>query len=119
MKKDKILEALLVINAAMVLLYLIYKQDWFLYLALLLGIISILSLSLSKLIARGWYKLGEWMGWFVSKVILLLLYYLLLVPVALMNRIFQPDKLRLKANKQSFWVERNHGYTPDDFKNSW
>lgn len=119
MKKDKISEALLVISSALVLLNLIYKAEWMLYLALAVGITGILFPYPAKLLASGWYKLGELMGWIVSKIILVLLYYLFLLPLALLNRLFQPDKLKVKRKHSTHWIARDHMYTSNDLKNSW
>jgi uncharacterized membrane protein len=119
MKRDKAIEALLVISTGLVLLNLIYQAEWLLYMALFIGLTGILLPSLGNLLAKSWYKLGELMGWFVSKLILVLLYYLFLVPIALLNRIFQPDKLKLKRKQNSHWITRNHLYSANDLKNSW
>ncbi|MBN2805619.1 MAG: hypothetical protein JXR22_03095 [Prolixibacteraceae bacterium] len=119
MKRDKALEALLVISTGLVLLYLINEKEWLLYLSLFIGLTGILFPLPGNLLAKGWYKLGEVLGWFVSKVILVLLFYLFLLPIALLNRIFQPDKLKLKRNQTSHWIVRNHQYSANDLKNSW
>ncbi len=66
-----------------------------------------------------WMKLGELMGKIVSPLVLGIIFFLLITPVALVTRLFGRDVLRLKyINTQSYWVDRDpHGPAGDTFKN--
>jgi len=119
MKRDKTLEAILVIVTGFVLLYFIYNDKFLLYIAFGIGIIGIFVQPLTTILAKGWFKLGEVLGFVVSKVILVVLYYLFLVPIALLYRFFHKDTLILKRTPHSNWITRNHQYIPDDLKNIW
>lgn len=119
MKKEKTLEAILVITTGFLLLFLIYDKEWFLYVSLGVGIVGILINPLATLLAKGWYKLGELMGFVVSKVVLTALFFVFLVPISFLYNIFNKDTLKLKKTGESLWVNRNHDYVSDDLKNSW
>ncbi|MFA9391773.1 MAG: hypothetical protein ACERKD_18325 [Prolixibacteraceae bacterium] len=119
MKKEKQLEALVVIVTGMILLYLVYHSSVFLYIGLGVGIAAIVIQPLAKLLALAWYKLGDLLGYVVSKVVLGVMFYLLLVPIAFLHNRFNKDTLNLKRKKDSLWSERKHQYTPDDLKNIW
>ena len=119
MKKEKTLEAILVITTGFLLLFLINGKLWFLYVAFGVGTIGILVKPLASLLAKGWFKLGELLGFVVSKVVLTVLFFIILVPVSFLYNIFNRDTLHLKRTEKSLWVNRNHSYVPDDLKNSW
>ena len=76
MKKAKIYEALLVISTAFLVLYLygILKhgesKEIFIYLACGIGISGIFIKPLGKLIALGWYKLADLLGFVMAKILM-------------------------------------------------
>lgn len=119
MKKSKINEALLVIVTGFLLLYLVYEKDVFLYISFGIGVLSVFIKPLAKWIAIGWFKLGDALGFVVSKVVLGIVFYILLVPIALVYRLFNKDALSLIYQDKSLWNKRNHKYTASDLKNIW
>jgi hypothetical protein len=119
MKKDKTTEALLVIATGFLLLYLLKDKDWMLYVAFGAGLIGIFIKPFARLIATGWYKLGDLLGFVVSKVVLTLVFFILLVPISFLYRLFNKDSLKRKNTYTSFWSERNHVYGANDLKNIW
>lgn len=119
MKKEKTLEAFLVIATGFLLLFFLYKKEWMLYTAFGAGITGIFIKPLASLIAKGWYKLGELLGFVVSKIVLSLLFYILLVPISLLYNLFNKDTLALKKQNKSLWHTRDHEYLPSDLKNIW
>jgi len=125
MSKSKQYEALLVISTALVVIYLFGllrhgdPREIFIYLACGVGLSGILIRPLGKLIALGWYKLADLLNRIMSKVILSLVYMVILVPVAGLQRIWKKDKLRTRKGKNTMWISRDHSYAPDDLKNIW
>lgn len=119
MKKEKTLEAILVIVVGFTLLYFIYDLDLLLYIAFGVGILGVLIKPLATFIAIAWYKLGDLLGYIVSKVVLGVMFYFLLVPIALLHNLFNNDKLNLKNKEKSVWTVRNQTYSAKDLKNIW
>ncbi|MBN2275566.1 MAG: hypothetical protein JXR41_02980 [Bacteroidales bacterium] len=119
MKKEKILEAVLVITTGMLVIYLVTHQPVFLYISVASGVVGILFKPLAKLMAALWYKTGELLGNVVSKIVLTLVFFLLLVPIAFLYRFFHKDPLHLKKTAGSNWSVREHNYCGDDLKNIW
>jgi len=117
--KDKILEAILVITSGMLVIYLINHRPVFLYIAVGAGVAGIILRPLARWIAFVWYKAGDLLGALVSNVTLALVFFLLLVPVALLYRLFHRDPLRLRKSEGSNWADRGHEYTAGDLKNTW
>ncbi|HOO83622.1 MAG TPA: hypothetical protein PLS94_03585 [Prolixibacteraceae bacterium] len=121
MKTDqsKNLEALLVIVTGFLVLYFVFDTKILLYVALAVGLISILIKPLAYLLARAWFKLGDLLGWIVSKAVLSVMFYVLLVPLALLHNLFNKNAMQLKNTSKSMWKLREHNYTENDFKNTW
>ena len=70
---------------------------------------------------RAWHRLGLMMGRIVNPIVLGLLYFGIITPVALVTRRLGRDELRLrKAAGKSYWIEREPpGPQPDSFKNQY
>jgi hypothetical protein len=119
MKNEKTQEALLVITTGFLVLFSIYKNEWMLFVALGAGLVGVFVKPLAVFIAKGWFKLGELLGFVVSKVVLALLFYILLVPIAFFYNLFNKDTLDLKRQNKSLWHKRDHDYKPADLNNSW
>lgn len=112
-------ETLLVIVLGFSLLYLILDREWMLYLALATGIMGMLSMKLNSWIHKGWFFLGEKMGWVVSKIILGALYIVILLPVSLLAGLFRKEIMNLKSPGKSGFHQRNHVYMAEDLENMW
>lgn len=63
---------------------------------------------------RGWMAMSLAMGWCVSRVLLTILFYAAILPVAIMGRVFRLPftKMRRPPAADSYWVER----TPRDLR---
>ena len=59
-------------------------------------------------IHKGWMKLAFLMGFFMTHLILALMYYLVFTPMALIMKTLGKDPLRLKhdRNVKSYWIKR-------------
>lgn len=66
-----------------------------------------------------WFQLGQLLGKFVSPIVLGIIFFGLLTPIALITRFFGRDELRVKRQPvASYWVDRvPPGPAPDSFKN--
>ena len=119
MDRSKTLETSLVLTTGFLLIYLLTKNDLFLYLAFAFGITGIFVKPLAKYIAIAWFKLAELLNYIVSKIILGTLFFVVLFPVSLLYKISNKDKLRLKKSKSSMWIKRDHKFTSGDLENIW
>jgi hypothetical protein len=112
-------ETLLVIVLGFSLLYLILDRNWMLYAALGLGIAGMLSIQVNRWIHMAWFFLGEKLGFVVSKVVLGALFFVVLIPMSMLARIFRKDIMNLRAPHKSGFHHRDHLYDPGDFENMW
>lgn len=87
--------------------------------ALTIAALSILILSLFTVrpiapLVPAWESLGKLLGRIVTPVILAVLFYAILTPVALVHRIFRRDALKLKRQSESIFVSTNKTFTSED-----
>lgn len=119
--KDKVKyrETLLVIVLGFSVLYLILDRSWMLYTALGLGIAGMLSSHLNRWIHVAWFFIGEKIGFVVSKVLLGAVYFIVLIPMSMLARLFRKDIMNLKSSGSSGFHNRDQLYEPADLDNMW
>ena len=85
----------------------------------IIGLVAIIAPGLLTPFNRAWMKLGELMGKIVSPLVLGIIFFVLITPVALVTRLFGRDELRLKkTDASSYWIDRAPpGPAGDSFKN--
>ena len=82
--------------------------------------LAIFVKPVAALLARWWLWVSEKIAFLNSMIILTLLFYLVLTPVALIYRLFNKDPLNLDLNNTgSFYAERNHTYAKADLEKMW
>ena len=74
-------------------------------------IFLILGLINSKILTpfnKLWLKLGIFLGKIISPIIMVIIFFLVVTPIALIMRILGKDVLNLKYNNsKSYWIEKN------------
>ena len=98
-----------------------YIQLLFLALSLVTFLISFARPSLLNTTNRLWMKFSLLLARFVSPIVLGVLFYVLISPLALVLRLFGRDELRLRTKKVATnWQNRQmNGYSFDSFKNQY
>lgn len=119
--KTKYLETCLVISTGFVLLWFIYQSNLLLQIAFVIGILGVFIAPAAKAITWLWFKLAELLGAFVPKIVLFLLFYLFLFPIALLYRLFnkRPLDLKKKPQGESYWTTRDYIFEKKDLINPW
>ena len=85
----------------------------------LTGLVAVVSPNVLTPFNKAWMKLGDLMGRVVSPLVLGIIFFVLITPIALITRLFGRDELRLKkTNFNSHWIDRAPpGPAGDSFKN--
>lgn len=121
--REKELETILTICVGLVVLFLITKSQhrWLLSLSILLGLIGMFSAFITAKIAWAWMKVAELMGEVSSKVILTLIFFGFLLPVALLSKMFgsKGNLVLKKSGGSSYYFTRNHKFESKDLENPW
>lgn len=110
---------MLVFTLVLIILFLSYKNVKFLYAALVIGAIALFIPALSRKIHDLWMKFAEVLGMVMNKVILGLVFFIFLVPVALLSRVFRKNPLKVTKEKTSYFSERNFTYTKKSLEQLW
>jgi hypothetical protein len=85
-------------------------------------IILILTMTWPKIFtmpARLWFSLSRLMGETVSKIILTLVFFLIVVPIGLIRKLLGKDSMGLKKWKKgdgTVFIQRHHTFSPADIE---
>ena len=110
----------LAIVTGFALLSVIFHIKFLLLAAIVVGLISLLFPSGGDIIVRIWTKMAEVLGSVNSKIILSLVYFVILLPVSLLYRLFNKNPLQLeKVDKESYYLPKDCKYTAQDFEKIW
>ncbi len=115
------LETLAVLAAFLLLLNLLTHRQWLVPAALILLAVGLFVRPLARLLSKGWLGFAGVLGAFNSKLILALVFYLFLTPLAFLYRLFTKNPLQLKNDQVpgSLYIERGHHYSAADFEKMW
>jgi len=99
-----------------------YLGDIYLYLTIVTAVaflaLSFLIPTVLKPLNHAWYQLGILLGKVVSPIVMGIIFFLIITPVAVAARLFGRDELRLKKkDTESYWIERSPpGPSGESFK---
>jgi len=97
-----------------------FQRQALLYAAMAALLIALLVPPLARLITLGWEKFSRILAAVNNRIILTIVYYLVLVPIACLYRLFNRDPLRLARKESgSYYCERNHLYSSTDLEKMW
>lgn len=90
---------------------------------LLIGAVTLFTLSLlsrkfAAAFEKAWFKLGHVLGAVNSRIILSIVYFGFLVPLAYLRRLGNAKRMQDRPLQTNF-KSRNHTYTPEDFTKPW
>ena len=110
----------LTIVSGLLVLYIVFHLEILVYFAMVIGVVSILSQFARQCIHLAWMKLTELLGFIMPNVVLTLVFFVVLTPVATMSKIFtRNNPLMLKNNKKSTFIDVNRDYSKEYFEQPW
>jgi len=125
MNRQKHLETILVLVLALGVIYWfshIKRPELGKYLllaALILGLIGLFIPSLADKIHWAWMKLAHAMGWVMSKVILTIVFFVFLFPMALIMRALGKGSVKMKQGGNSYYKNRDFLYDKESLEHVW
>ena len=119
MNREKKLESVLIISAGFIVFFFIFKIKWFLLLAFLVAFLGAMSKVFTDGLTWLWFKIAEILGWINARVLLSVVFFIFLFPMALLMRVFGKSSIQLKKNKTSYYSDRDQVYKPEDLENVW
>ncbi len=126
MNRQKHLETILVLVLALGVFYWFSHEKkpelgkYLLLAALVLGLIGLFIPMLADKIHLGWMKLAHVMGWVMSKVILTVVFFVFLFPMAMIVKAMGKSSIKMKSGgSKSYYKERNFLYDKDSLEHVW
>ncbi len=118
-KSDPI-KTILVITVGLLVVFMATGMKVFLVISLVIGLIGVFSNYLSKKVEYLWMKLAWVLSFIVPNILMTIVFYLWLTPIALISRIFNKnDQLFLKNTNTSLFKEYNKTFDKKSFENPW
>jgi len=101
------------------LLLTVFVDQFYIKPAILSLLICMIYPDIFKTFAFIWFKLSAILGYVASKVLLSILFFIFVLPIGLIRKLFGSDALQLKAwqsGNQSVFINRNHLFTSGDIQ---
>jgi len=120
MRDHKPYITVLTIVAGFLVVFLIAKNTWALWVALGVAAAGLISSWLASIIHKAWMGLAHLLGLVVPNILLAAVFYLLLFPLALLSRLFgHKDPLHLKPGASTLFKTYDKAYTAADLEKPW
>ena len=80
---------------------------WSLLISLLFLILGIINSKILTPLNKAWFKFGIFLGKIITPIVMGIIFFLVVTPIAFLMRILKKDLLNLKYNKNSsYWIEK-------------
>ena len=113
-------KTVLVITVGFLVLYFFSKQNVLLYIALGVGILGAASSFLAEKIDWLWNKIGWLLSFIVPNIIMTIVFYLILTPIAFLSRLFgKSDPMDLKNAQASLFKDKETSFSKESFEKPW
>jgi hypothetical protein len=119
-QKTDPVKTVLTISVGFMVLYFITKWDWAIITALVVGSAGVFSTYLSEKIDFLWMKLAWVLNLIVPNILLTIIFFLLLFPIAILSRMFgKNDFLNLKDKNDSNFKDSSRQLDKASFEKPW
>ena len=82
-------------------------RTWSILISLLFLILGIINSKNLTPLNKAWFKFGIFLGKIISPIVMGVIFFLVVTPIAFLMRILKKDLLNLKYNKNSsYWIEK-------------
>lgn len=120
LKRKEPVQTILAIVTGFLAVYLVFNWKWAAWVSLTVALAGLLSPFLSEKIEFIWAKLGYVLSLIVPNVLLSLIFYLFLFPLAALSKLFgQKDTLVLKNRLDSMYTNTDKSFNKDSFEKPW
>ena len=81
---------------------------WSIIISIIFLILGLLNSKLLKPLNILWFKFGIFLGKIISPLVMGIIFFFVVTPIAVLMRLLKKDLLNLKfTNKTSYWIEKN------------
>jgi hypothetical protein len=110
---------ILVIVIGLAIIDFIFDIPYLNIVYLSIGFFSLSSTYIKNIILKVWYKIALTLGWLNTRILLSIVFYLVLTPLALISSLFIKNRLQLKNKNVTTYKARNHTYKKIDIEDMW
>lgn len=114
-------EAALAVTFLLLLLHYFFfsEQPKLLAVSLVFVLLCLLSPAFTHLVEQFWHLFTRTIGGVMNNVLLTIVFFLLLTPIAMLYRRFKKNTFYKSKTENSYFINRNHTYKKRDLKNPW
>ena len=113
-------KTILTITVGFLTLFLITGMRWTIFVSFFVGLAGVFSDYLANKIDFIWNKLTWVLGLLIPNVILSIIFYCILFPIAFLSKTFgNKNPLNLKNESKTLFVDVKRKFTIDSLKNPW
>lgn len=110
---------LTMVTGFLIIALLLKKHTWLIYLPVGIGVVALVSDTAANGLVKAWLKLAGVMGKINSRIILSLIFFLFLTPIAFLYRLSGKTKSYYRQRGESTFNVLNKPYTKSDLENMW
>lgn len=114
-----VLQTLAVWVLVLLLVFLFRAERGWLYAALVFAGVGVFALPVGRLFHRGWMAVADALGRFMPVILLGLVFFLVLTPVAWLMRLTRGSVVWLKPRSGSMLREARRSFPAASFKKPW
>jgi hypothetical protein len=119
-RKSNPVKTVLIITVGLTAIGLIADVRWMMVMALGIGLLGGISDYLAEKIDWLWMKLAWLLSLVVPNILLSIIFFLFLWPIAALSRLARhSDLLSLKNTSNTLFRKREKSYSPSDFEKLW
>ncbi len=123
MEKVTELEIYKTINILALALIIVFILKGYILLLIIAGVLllnNLLFLKVNKIITEYWLAFARIAGSINSKIILTLIFFIFLTPIAFLYRLFNPTAVKkFKENRESLFENANFTLSKESFRKQW
>ncbi|MBL7692728.1 MAG: hypothetical protein JNM41_14140 [Flavipsychrobacter sp.] len=113
-------KTVLTISVGFLIVFAATQAKWALTTAIVIGVAGILSDFIASKIEWVWMQLATVLSKIVPNILLSVVFYVLLFPIALLSRLFGPkDPLMLKNPEETVFKQHNKEFSKASFEVPW
>jgi hypothetical protein len=113
-------KTVLIITVGFLIVYMVTKRPWAIKVSVLIGLLGLVSEYLAKKIDFFWMKLTWVLSLIIPNILLTLIFYFMLTPIALLSKLFgNKNQLTLKNTEQSLFKDCKKDFDKASFEKPW
>jgi len=119
--REKDLETIAVLAAASLAFFFVFRINAFIFAAFVFLLLGLIFKSAASKVAAEWLRFSELLGGFNTRIILGLVYFVILTPVAILFRLFTKKHANSPRTgfEKTYFNIREHSFAASDFEKMW